>query len=219
MMMSFTRMKRIVGGMLGVLFVGAIGGWAYLASVAIGQVEAQVTSYCRQGAQCNVNTLNATTVSATTITGSTAVRVPENTGYICIDSPTCTYRILRNGSAGRTEIRSGQTWFFDGNVTYYDLVAKSINLSATPSGQSALGLTSGAQLNLGSGADDYISAPNGHSGTAGGFQYNLNSAAKPACNSTNRGTIWYVAGGAAQADTFEVCVKDAVDAYAWTALY
>lgn len=46
-----------------------------------------------------------------------------------------------------------------------------------------------------------------------------NTGSKPTCNSGNRGKVWYVAGGAGVADTFEVCKKDAADAYAWTALY
>jgi hypothetical protein len=42
---------------------------------------------------------------------------------------------------------------------------------------------------------------------------------RPACASGNRGTIWYVAGGAGVVDTFEVCRKDAADAYAWVSLF
>lgn len=42
---------------------------------------------------------------------------------------------------------------------------------------------------------------------------------KPTCNSTYRGTLYYVAGGAGVADTYEACVKDAGDSYAWTAIF
>jgi hypothetical protein len=46
----------------------------------------------------------------------------------------------------------------------------------------------------------------------------LNTAtAKPTCNSSNRGKIWYTAGGAGVADAWEKCHKDAGDAYAWVA--
>jgi len=45
------------------------------------------------------------------------------------------------------------------------------------------------------------------------------SVAEPTCNSSNRGKLTMVQGGAGVADTFRICRKDAADAYAWTALY
>ena len=42
---------------------------------------------------------------------------------------------------------------------------------------------------------------------------------KPTCAAGIRGAIWYDAGGAGVADTFEVCRKDAGDAYAWVTLF
>jgi hypothetical protein len=49
--------------------------------------------------------------------------------------------------------------------------------------------------------------------------FNVNGGSgKPTCNSTNRGKVWRVQGGAGVADTFEWCKKDAADAYAWTGL-
>jgi hypothetical protein len=42
--------------------------------------------------------------------------------------------------------------------------------------------------------------------------------AKPACDSTVRGNRWLTEGGAGVADTYEVCTKDAGDAYAWRTL-
>ena len=45
------------------------------------------------------------------------------------------------------------------------------------------------------------------------------SIAEPTCNSSNRGKITMVYGGAGVLDTLRVCRKDAADAYAWTALY
>lgn len=47
----------------------------------------------------------------------------------------------------------------------------------------------------------------------------LATGTKPTCNSTYRGTLYYVAGGAGVADTYEVCTKDAADSYAWRSLY
>jgi len=45
------------------------------------------------------------------------------------------------------------------------------------------------------------------------------SGTKPTCASGIRGTVYYVAGGAGVLDTFEVCRKDAADAYAWVSLF
>lgn len=45
------------------------------------------------------------------------------------------------------------------------------------------------------------------------------TGSKPTCDSGNRGTVWYVAGGAGVADTFELCRKDNADAYAWVSLF
>ncbi len=55
----------------------------------------------------------------------------------------------------------------------------------------------------------------------GGVQFNNDtggtSVPKPTCNSTHRGTLWYTPGGSGVADTVEICLKDAANAYAWTA--
>jgi hypothetical protein len=48
-----------------------------------------------------------------------------------------------------------------------------------------------------------------------GMQLNTNSATKPTCNATNRGTIWYTPGAMGVADTFEKCHKDAANVFAW----
>lgn len=53
----------------------------------------------------------------------------------------------------------------------------------------------------------------------GGIKLNVQSGARPTCNSAARGTIHYSPGGAGVADALEVCRKDAADAYAWVALY
>jgi len=45
------------------------------------------------------------------------------------------------------------------------------------------------------------------------------TGSKPTCDSTHRGTVFYVAGAAGVADTYEVCRKDAANAYAWVTLF
>jgi len=47
----------------------------------------------------------------------------------------------------------------------------------------------------------------------------VDTGTKPTCDAAHRGQVWYDAGGAGVADTYEICRKDAADAYAWTALY
>lgn len=48
----------------------------------------------------------------------------------------------------------------------------------------------------------------------------LNTAtAKPACNSTTRGTMWFTKAGVGAADSLEVCAKDASENYAWNELF
>ena len=52
--------------------------------------------------------------------------------------------------------------------------------------------------------------------TAKGMQYKTGT--RPTCDSSSKGTIWYVAGGAGVADTIEMCGKSAADTYSWVAL-
>lgn len=52
----------------------------------------------------------------------------------------------------------------------------------------------------------------------GGIRLNT-ATVKPTCDSTHRGTQWFVQGAAGVKDTFEVCAKDVGDAYAWRTLY
>jgi hypothetical protein len=50
-----------------------------------------------------------------------------------------------------------------------------------------------------------------------GFMFGAGT--EPACNASTRGRAVMVQGGAGVADTLRVCLKTAVDSYAWTALY
>ena len=43
--------------------------------------------------------------------------------------------------------------------------------------------------------------------------------ARPGCDGTVRGRLWFVAGTAGIADSLTVCAKDASDAYAWRTIY
>jgi hypothetical protein len=43
--------------------------------------------------------------------------------------------------------------------------------------------------------------------------------ARPGCDGTVRGRLWFIAGTAGIADSLTVCAKDASDAYAWRTIY
>ena len=69
----------------------------------------------------------------------------------------------------------------------------------------------GAQLQLAGGT--------GGAGGEPGAVAIVDGGTKPTCAAGIRGSIWYDAGGAGVADTFEVCAKQAAgDSYAWRAL-
>jgi hypothetical protein len=64
------------------------------------------------------------------------------------------------------------------------------------------------------GTDGILTISSASSG--GGLQ--LTSGTKPTCNSSNRGLIWYTAGGAGIADTAEICAKSSTDTYAYRSI-
>ncbi len=53
----------------------------------------------------------------------------------------------------------------------------------------------------------------------GGMQHLANPGAKPACAVGTRGLQWFTFSGAGVKDVFEVCAKDAANAYAWRVIY
>jgi len=52
----------------------------------------------------------------------------------------------------------------------------------------------------------------------GGIRLNTTTA-KPPCDSTTRGTLWFTQGTSGAKDAFEVCTKTADDSYAWQTIY
>ncbi len=63
-----------------------------------------------------------------------------------------------------------------------------------------------------------VAAPSQKLEVNGGIRYNT-ATAKPACDAAVRGTTWFTQAAGGSKDTFEVCAKDAGDAYAWRLLY
>lgn len=52
-------------------------------------------------------------------------------------------------------------------------------------------------------------------GSAGGIQV-MTSGAQPTCDAAHRGLMWNIEGGAGVADIFQICQKNAANAYVWT---
>ena len=78
-------------------------------------------------------------------------------------------------------------------------------------GAGTSGIANGGALILAGGANSSTGEPGAVAISDGGT--------KPTCAAGIRGSIWYDAGGAGVADTFEVCRKDAANAYAWVTLF
>lgn len=78
-------------------------------------------------------------------------------------------------------------------------------------GNGTSGIANGGALVLSGGANSSTGEPGAVRIADGGT--------KPTCDAARRGSIWYDAGSAGVADTFEVCAKAAAgDAYGWYAL-
>jgi hypothetical protein len=77
-------------------------------------------------------------------------------------------------------------------------------------GAGTSGIANGGALILAGGANNSTGEPGAVTISDGGT--------KPTCAAGIRGSIWYDAGGAGVADTFEVCAKAAADTYAWRVL-
>jgi len=61
-------------------------------------------------------------------------------------------------------------------------------------------------------------SPNEKLEVNGGVRLNTTTA-KPTCDASHRGTLWFTQGAAGVKDTLEVCAKDASDTYSWRTLY
>lgn len=72
-----------------------------------------------------------------------------------------------------------------------------------------VGVDGAVTFNTATGVQDVVTVQNG---------IQLTSGTKPTCDSTTRGTFWFVAGGGGVADTVEICSKDAGGSFAWRTL-
>lgn len=74
-----------------------------------------------------------------------------------------------------------------------------------------LKITSSGNIGIG------ISAPTQKLEVAGGVR--LNAGAKPACDASARGTLWFEKGGVGVADKVYACSKDTSENYLWVSLF
>jgi len=110
------------------------------------------------------------------------------------------------------------------------------NGKSTPNGKlvyevsgyfASVGLTTGTITTLNEYPGIFIQKSNVGIGTTspgqklevnGGIRLNTTTA-KPPCDSTTRGTLWFTQGTSGAKDAFEVCTKTADDSYAWQTIY
>jgi len=106
------------------------------------------------------------------------------------------------GNGGGVDISTGAgaTNFNSGNYTF-----RTENALGT-GGSGTVQISTGSVV---SGARGYISLS-----SAGVIL--ITEATKPTCDSSIRGMLWYTQSGAGVADIFEICSKNAADAYVWT---
>jgi hypothetical protein len=118
--------------------------------------------------------------------------------------------ILRlDGSGGTSELN-----FYDSGVQKHRIRLTTDNRLQFSYGPSTdlVTITSGGNVGIGT------TNPGEKLEVNGGVRLNTASA-KPTCDSSKRGTLWFTQGAGGVKDALEVCAKDAGDAYAWRTIY
>ncbi len=176
---------------------------------------------------CTGSPVTCTAYDNTAVTGSTTVTVRPGAGQ----GETNLFSVLDLAGTDRVRTRIPAA---AGNVLaleYYTGAAIKLSVFG-----SAVQLASDSILSWNSAASVYNATSVGlsrpaagllqlNSGAAGNFRdlqlrkMQWNNDAEPACDATTRGYVVMVQGGVGVADTFRICSKDALDAYAWRALY
>lgn len=155
------------------------------------------------GPQLNIDNLrlDGNTLSSTNTNGN-IVLDPNGTGIIPLGGTANSDAALRSlGSSGGLEVRTGDDLYYQtlkaGDVVSYAFDA-------------------GSNVSI-SGLNQSITPSTGTLRVVGTIQL-ADPGSKPTCDSGTSGRHWYDQGGAGVADTYEICMKDAADAYAWVAL-
>lgn len=215
----------IAGGVLRSIsnLVDCSAGLTYVSNVLTVDSSAIIPTISGSTAANGDITINGTT-SATKTTSFVVLQATG--GFVGIGAPAPNARLEVNDVTTNAN-GLGQIAAFSSEAAAIDMGGK-VDFGGNYSGGQAVWAGIGG-LKESSGVDyaGYLlfrTRPSGGSMTVrarissvGGIQ--LLTGTKPACNSSTRGTLYYVAGGAGVADTYEVCVKDAADAYAWATIF
>lgn len=129
---------------------------------------------------------------------------------------------------GTTPATAGSERFPNDGTIQFRNQADTANLTAVTVGTDnilLLGSNTGSGVTVGAAngtVEVNIYGPVGFGGSPGTTDRApqwVDPGTKPACDANHRGMVWYDAGAAAVLDTFELCRKDAADAYAWVTLF
>ncbi len=167
--------------------------------------------------------VTATLYDSTAVTGATTLAVRAGAGQGAV--PLQYWRNAAGvamafvGTAGQLStsavVQSASAWYLQSTgIDMGNAVNVRWSSTAIYSGAADLGLSRGAA--------GLLQINSGVAGTLRDLQFRKsqwNNDAEPACNAANRGYVVMVQGAAGVADTFRICSKDALDAYAWRALY
>lgn len=172
------------------------------------------------------NTTDAFTGSATGYDSAFVFKVNENVAdsdivfSVLAQNNTIPLYLQENGNLNaRGNINAGQSGEFSSTAAVPIVIA-----GRQADGASSVGVVLRTNSNLTTSGAKIVSVRNNVSTEVasidkdGLLRVNAANAAKPTCNATNRGRIYYSDGAAGVADTFEVCGKDAADVYAWKAI-
>lgn len=105
-----------------------------------------------------------------------------------------------------TNVSGGGEIFLDGNVEIAGSAYLEGGIMATSS--NALGFEVGTGQAFRIASDSTVEA----------LDFTDNGT-QPTCDATHRGWAWFDEGGAGVKDAFEICAKDAGNAYAWRTIY
>ncbi len=119
------------------------------------------------------------------------------------------------GATGTARNSAGLVAYAESNWTDTNYPAYFLFETAAPNTTSRterMRITSTGNIGIG------ISSPTQKLEVNGGVRLNT-ATVKPTCDSTSRGTMWFVDGAVGVADTLQVCAKDASENYAWRPLF
>ena len=170
-------------------------GWNYISSGAVYLVNAAGNFTFKAGPEVKVGSSGSFAWSSSSVASGT------------------TDLLLSRDAAANLQLGSDAATATAQTISAADSTGANVaGASLTASGgDGTSGNATGGQLILRGGA-------NAGTGEVGAVAFS-DTGTKPTCAAGIRGSVWYDAGGAGVADTFEVCAKQAAgDSYAWRVL-